>query len=265
MLWNIRGAGSGSFLRTIRELIRVNNLLILVLVETRVGPSRADRIIQRIGFPNHDKVDSFGFSGGIWFLWRGDIVSVEVLSATDQMQMINVLVKHNLDSDGFFSAIYASPNVQKRKRLWELIGAISNKKNLPWQLAGDFNEITSGDEKSGGAHGGGSSQRSLRECINKCELIDLGFTGPKCTWSNLREGRSPIKERIDKAYCNEEWKNSFPEAIVRHLPRTRSDHCPILIDLCGSDPPNPLLRPFRFEAAWISDQSLNLWRKNGNQ
>ncbi|KAG5524441.1 hypothetical protein RHGRI_031186 [Rhododendron griersonianum] len=220
------GAGSGSFLRTIRELIRVNTLLILVLVETRVGPSRADRIIQRIGFPKHDKVDSFGFSGGIWFLWRGDIVSVEVLSATDQMQMINVLVKHNLDSDGFFSAIYASPNVQKRKRLWELIGAISNKKNLPWQLAGDFNEITSGDEKSGGAHGGGSSQRSLRECINKCELIDLGFTGPKCTRSNLREGRSPIKERIDKAYWNEEWKNPFLEAIVRHLPCTRSDHCP---------------------------------------
>lgn len=66
---------------------------------------------------------------------------------------------------------------------------------------------------------------SLRECINKCELIDLGFTGPKCTWSNLREGRSLIKERIDKAYCNEEWIKSFPEAIVRHLPRTRSDHC----------------------------------------
>jgi len=27
----------------------------------------------------------------------------------------------------------------------------------------------------------------------------LGFTGPKCTWSNLREGRSLIKERVDKA------------------------------------------------------------------
>lgn len=68
---------------------------------------------------------------------------------------------------------------------------------------------------------------------------------------------APIKEKIDKAYCNEEWKNAFPEAIVRHLPRTRADHCPILMDLCGSDPPNPLLRPFWFEAAWISHQNLS--------
>lgn len=82
---------------------------------------------------------------------------MEVLSATDQMINVLVLVKRNLDSDWFFSAIYASPNVQKRKRLWELIGAISNNHNLPWLLAGHLNEITSGDEKYGGAHGGGSS------------------------------------------------------------------------------------------------------------
>jgi hypothetical protein len=29
-----------------------------------------------------------------------------------------------------------------------------------------------------------------------------------------------------------------------------------VVDLCGSDPPNPLLRPFRFEAAWISHHNF---------
>ncbi|OMP07401.1 reverse transcriptase [Corchorus olitorius] len=47
-------------------------------------------------------------------------------------------------------------------------------------------------------------------------------------------------------------KIMFPEAVVHHLPRIKSDHCPILLDLNGQITPRPALRPFRFEAAWLS-------------
>ena len=67
------------------------------------------------------------------------------------------------------------------------------------------------------------------------------------TWG--REGFASISKRLDRAYCNLEWREWFPEASVRHLPKTRSDHFPVLIDLMGCSP--PIKKPFRFEAAWL--------------
>lgn len=50
LVWNIRGAGSDSFLRTTRDLIRSHDPVVMLLVETKVNNSRADRIIWSLGF-----------------------------------------------------------------------------------------------------------------------------------------------------------------------------------------------------------------------
>lgn len=70
-VWNIRGAGSDDFLRTTRDLIRAHDLVVMVLVETKVNNSRADRIIRRLGFSGYFKLkwilsdlqEEFGFFG----------------------------------------------------------------------------------------------------------------------------------------------------------------------------------------------------------
>ncbi|CAL5355341.1 unnamed protein product [Camellia sinensis] len=36
-------------------------------------------------------------------------------------------------------------------------------------------------------------------------------------------------ERLDRALCNEEWRTMFPEASVCVLPRTYSDHSPLVV------------------------------------
>jgi len=43
----------------------------------------------------------------------------------------------------------------------------------------------------------------------------------------------------------------FPEAIVRHLERIHSDHCPIMLSLARK-PSIRLTRPFRFQPIWLS-------------
>lgn len=55
---------------------------------------------------------------------------------------------------------------------------------------------------------------------------------------------------LDKAYATAEWRNTYAEAVVKHLPKTRSDHCPILLDLNEGFIANSGRRPFKFEAAW---------------
>lgn len=82
--------------------------------------------------------------------------------------------------------------------------------NIPWMLIGDSNDISDADEKLGGTRSFHCSR--FANWISSCNLIDLGFSGPRFTWSNLRLGH--VKERLDRALSNADWRLLFPEAIV---------------------------------------------------
>jgi hypothetical protein len=74
-----------------------------------------------------------------------------------------------------------------------------------------------------------------------------------------------IYERLDRALCNDAWRISFPNALVKVLPRVDfSDHHPILIDMCGVYVPNRE-KLFRFECAWTMhpkfDDDFKSWWK----
>lgn len=49
---------------------------------------------------------------------------------------------------------------------------------------------------------------------------------------------------------NPNWRILYPEAIVTHLPRVFSDHCPVLIELEGAHSTR-LNKPFRFQTMWM--------------
>lgn len=51
----------------------------------------------------------------------------------------------------------------------------------------DFNEVLLSNEKFGGRLV--NTRRALRfqECLDACNMIDMGFSGAKYTWSNMRE------------------------------------------------------------------------------
>uniref|UniRef100_A0A803L9V7 Uncharacterized protein n=1 Tax=Chenopodium quinoa TaxID=63459 RepID=A0A803L9V7_CHEQI len=45
------------------------------------------------------------------------------------------------------------------------------------------------------------------------------------------ENRDPIYEQLDRAYANDEWRFSFPDAFLWNLPLMFSDHGPIILQL----------------------------------
>lgn len=49
------------------------------------------------------------------------------------------------------------------------------------------------------------------------------------TWSNNRKGWANTMVRLDRALCNTEWRTNFPDGAVRNLPRTYSDHSPMMV------------------------------------
>lgn len=73
---------------------------------------------------------------------------------------------------------------------------------------------------------------------------------------NSRSGLSRVQERLDKALVNFEWQYKFPEGMVSHLPKTYYDHCLILVNYHGITKPEYSLKPFCFEACWMSREDF---------
>ena len=146
-------------------------------------------------------------------------------------------------------ASYVRPNPVHKAMFWDNIKERSSQVSLPWLVADDLNDIAMASEKFGGAPLNLSRADLFNKRIHDCQLLDLGYHGPLFTWLGNGRGGNILKERLDRALANDEWRLAFPEAFVMHLPRVCSDHHPILIDLLN-DRRGPRNKPFRFEAMW---------------
>lgn len=54
----------------------------------------------------------------------------------------------------------------------------------PWLLLGDYNQVLLDSNKRGGSGRWKSQAFGLWETIEKCQLLELGFSGPAFTWTN---------------------------------------------------------------------------------
>ncbi|XP_020679490.1 uncharacterized protein LOC110097458 [Dendrobium catenatum] len=83
------------------------------------------------------------------------------------------------------------------------------------------------------------------------ELHDLGFSGPKFTWTNNKSGSSKIWVRLDRVLMNSEGLRLAPLASVKHLICVASDHCPLLVSL-DSTAHGRGSKWLRFEDNWLT-------------
>ena len=55
---------------------------------------------------------------------------------------------------------------------------------------------------------------AFQKALEDCDLADLGYHGPKYTWSNCREGGDFTKERLDRVVANRRLCEIFQDAEV---------------------------------------------------
>ncbi|XP_028105054.1 uncharacterized protein LOC114304080 [Camellia sinensis] len=187
-----------------------------------------------MGFTASAHVDLVGRSGSIWMLWNPILVNVRVVEGSSQQ--ITTTISRQDYQDWLLSAVYASPNARKRDELWDHLEAIAQSMKEPWLVASDFNDFTSASEKRGLYQSNSQSisqdqrrSRKFNERLNNCNLMDLECIGPRLTWSNNRKGWANTMVRLDRAMCNTEWRTTFPDGSVWNLPRTYSDHSPMMV------------------------------------
>jgi hypothetical protein len=94
-----------------------------------------------------------------------------------------------------------------------------------------------------------SQMKNFQSILTECKLSDLGFCGPKYTWSNYQEGQALIKERLDRGVANLTWYELFHAAKV-WVDSWNSDHALLILRLSGQQHGMHKGSRFRCEASW---------------
>lgn len=253
--WNCRGAKSAVFHRHLRHLVESHKPNMLALLEPKVHSNKSiSRICHYASLNRFACVEAQGFSGGIWLLWDDESIDFELVAADHQTIMGIVRFRHQVFS--VLSVVYASPHYVLRSSLWGYLKTLGNLIAIPWLLVGDWNQVISQEDKLGGRPVTSSLTSSLWSVISDCGLVDVGFSGCKFTWSNLRLGPGCIRERLDQAWCNGGWQHCFSDINVKHLVRSHSDYCPILLSTefgLGQRQPR---QSFHMLTAWFQHPGL---------
>lgn len=83
---------------------------------------------------------------------------------------------------------------------------------------GDFNEIVDENENFGGNPISIQRVREYMVCMDCCNMLNLGFSSPKLTWSNHKGIRDLIQEQLDRCWVNPSWKPFFQKQVCPTWP-----------------------------------------------
>lgn len=95
--------------------------------------------------------------------------------------------------------------------------------------------------------------------MDELGLMDLDFLGPQFTWNMGVSSDNFVGARLDRGICNMEWRMSFPDASVLHLPRAHSDHYPILLNTSRENESHGRFKRFYFQSAWFLHDTFSQW------
>lgn len=186
---------------------------------------KAEKVVRRLGFTNWIRVESTGYAGGIWLLWNDEYANVHYCSSTTQLLHCKV-EPINEGASFWMTGVYGEPNLYHRNELWEDLVGLSRNIDEPWIVAGYFNAYRQAEDKSGGAPPKKLSMKNFNSCIERAraQLLEVEAVGERFTWE-----KGEVKERLDWAFCNIQWRLAFPCGRVNHLYRFGSDHRPLHI------------------------------------
>ncbi|KAK1300416.1 hypothetical protein QJS10_CPA08g01934 [Acorus calamus] len=178
----------------------------------------------------------------------------QFLSHFGQGQALYGIIAEPNKQPWVIAGVYANTQSTIRRRLWVETSEVTLLR-LPTLIAGDFNSILWREDKKGGRPFRiTDGVNEFRQWVQSTALQQLPHSGDRFTWCNNRYGQDRVWEILDRGFVNSEWMRQFPNARFSSLPRSISDHAPMLLDT------NPLIVrgpvPFRFERFWMERPDL---------
>lgn len=161
--------------------------------------------------------------GGLALFWKSDL-NLKILNAN--RNVIDTEITHK-DNFFFGSFIYGEPDVSKRCLVWDQLLSISDNRDQPWFLTGDFNEIIDNSEKDGRPLRAEGSFAAFCNLLAHCDLFDLKYSGNLLSWRGQRRTHL-VFYRLYRAIVNSQWSNLFPTERSHYIEFNGSDHRPLV-------------------------------------
>jgi hypothetical protein len=250
--FNVRGLGGGVVKwNAIKELVRQENIEFLAIQETKIE-AISDSFCYNIWGGEDCQwiyLPAVGKSGGMLSFWSKSSASL-IFSFSGESFIGVCLDWGALNKRVFIVNVYSKCDINGKRALWDnLIMSKLGFGNGPWCILGDFNAVLNVGERKGVNHvGAGSPSAEIVEFSNyvsDMELVDLPTLGRRFTWFH---SNGISMSRIDRVLVSEDWLGLWEIPSLWVLPRTVSDHCPLVVRYnCVDWGP----RPFRFNNHWL--------------
>ncbi|XP_040956135.1 uncharacterized protein [Gossypium hirsutum] len=251
--WNVRVLGNPQTVRRLRHSLKQHHPQVVFLMETKLNKNGMEKVRRSCGFQFGIDVDSIGSKGGLSQSWLG---KVNITLRSFSNRHIDVFVEEGeVGKIWRLTGFYGSPYSQDRNAAWNLLRQLRNQGDYPWLVCGDFNEILYGFEKKGGLPREERRMEAFRQVLDDCNLVDLGYSGWWFTWERGNFLEINVQERLDRGLATEQWSALFPNNLIRHLPHSFSDQCPILLDTAYKNG-EAVKRKFKFEAWWVLEETF---------
>lgn len=171
---------------------------------------------------NYDKHEN----GRIWIMWDDQTVDIKLVSMSDQYIHCEI---YELDREHiqWTTCIYAHNTFEQRRTLWKNIEQITLQQTGPWMVIGDFNNVLTLNDIIGGHLVMRSGYADLEDMMNVTSLFEKDMVGDYFTWSN-KHVHGVIYSRTDRAICNPDWYQKFPNTQINVMEPGVSDHTPLL-------------------------------------
>ncbi|XP_028798620.1 uncharacterized protein LOC114754051 [Neltuma alba] len=267
--WNCQGLGRTLTVKKLREECLKNKPSIIFLMETKIKGEKVKRIRRLCQMQEEFYVDPRGRGGGLALWWKEDVI---VNIWFNSRNLIHVSLESNsFTVPKYVTFVYGAPGNDKKMLVWNEMRRLGSGVRGSWLCLGDFNDVISEEEKWGNLPIDIGRAINFQCMLADCHLIDLGFKGAKYTWCNKRLGAAQVKERLDRAVANVEFREDFHNATVIHIEPVGSDHHMLLMDCDFQHSRVPKM--FRFEAFWaeyidflnVVRQGWKQTRGNGNK
>lgn len=251
--WNCRGLGNPRAVRHLRDLVKSHNPTLLFLSETLVKKDVIAELSSKLGFADFFAVDVVGRSGGLAVLWKS-VLNCRVIGSS--ANFVDVHILENSIPVWRLTCYYGLPDRERRHEAWEMLRQLARVDPLPWCIFGDFNDMLFASDKSGKHPHPQNLLDGFRSVIEDCELTEVELTGGEFTWEKSKGTPNWVRERLDRAFAENNWWQKFPLCKLTVTHTIYSDHDPIILELLDMSYSRKQFR-FRFENIWLKEPSFH--------
>jgi exonuclease III len=222
--WNIRGLNDQNKCKDVlAELFQLNPSIAL-LQETKL--STCDKFKAKTFLPNacdqFATLPALGSCGGMITAFSSRLFSL--ISSIQRQYTLTLCLNSHLTSNAIWvTNVYAPTDHSLKQSFLDELSSIQPAPTTPWIILGDFNLMRYSSDKNNNSFRQPEADL-FNDTINQLSLIELPLMDRAFTWSNNRH--NPTLQKIDRAFINLHWAQTFPNSSIASLTRfvSRSYH-----------------------------------------